>query len=687
MSRPRGQNARSKSPTSEVQARTPSSISARTESHLDSLHSPFTETPNPRESPVSLYRSPSIDSKPAKRPPESPSPASTASILSKRFRQRSPQTIKELDTLTPKTTEDDCSSDEDMASVGSWDDKFLVVNHLALEWNNDPYPTKPALVLHYMNLYFSHVNSAIYCMFPNKAFLRWLQYEKDKSPAELMVVYSMLAMGSIFSSRPEKAAEGAHFCDIARLAVGKNHGVFSLQLIQSRMLLALYHFSIGESTISWDYGGSACRAVAGLKMNLEKGIVNTGGKVSYDYGLNKHGLAECYRRTYWSAFLMDVSFCSGCMSISVDLEANNAQRFNGYCSGHLGILHKEDAFARLPCDEEMYENQKETRTPYLDNGIVDSQLSNPQNRSCLGSMAYLVQIACIWDDILAYIYRSVHRSREFFRAEYDRFYRDTYIRLDSWHSSLPRHLISSSTNMALNLKNGNIGNFMTLHSLFHMCYMTLNRHTRHGDLSDNAVCCNVNEATRHALQLLNMIVILSKSTCETQRSSTSQYQSPHTQQLRLPTFSAPFPGCAILVAVDIVSAAGSLERELLRDTLRVMNDGLKIVIQLSRYWSSGKSQRKEIMRRIEDVANVAIDFGSDIESGMKKAWAVISPMEKTVGPEQDVFYIRDPNSMVKDGMRLLRMLGLDIEEEQVVFVSEGQSRRSSVESCQSEDYY
>ena len=307
--RPRGQqHARSKSPSYELQARTPSSISARTESHFDSLRSPFTEHTDPRNSPMFRYRSPSLDGKSAKRPPESSPPAELAASISKRLRQRSAEIIQKIDILTPTTMDDDCSSIEDKVNMSSWDNKLTAESQSPFEWENNPYPVNPGLVLHYMNLYFTHINSATYRIFPKKPFLRWLQYERDKSPNELMVVYSMLAIGSVFSSRPEQTAEGAHFCQIARYAVGKNHERFSLQLAQSRLMLAMYHFSIGESSIAWDYEGLACRAAAGLKINLEKGCMDTGNKGRLDYGLDQHGLAECYRRTYWSAFLMDVSF-------------------------------------------------------------------------------------------------------------------------------------------------------------------------------------------------------------------------------------------------------------------------------------------------------------------------------------------------------------------------------------------
>ena len=176
------------------------------------------------------------------------------------------------------------------------------------EWNNDPYEVDSALVLHYMNLYFVHINPATYSIFPEEAFMRWLHSSRTKSTNEKMVIYAMLAMSSLFSTREERGVEGNHFARRAEYAIEKSHGVFTLQLVQSRMLLSLYHSAVGNASLAFDLGGNALRAVAALKLNFEDGISKTDEIL--EFGLNKHGLIECRRRTYWASFIMDVSICS-----------------------------------------------------------------------------------------------------------------------------------------------------------------------------------------------------------------------------------------------------------------------------------------------------------------------------------------------------------------------------------------
>ena len=178
----------------------------------------------------------------------------------------------------------------------------------SFNWENDPYKVDPEVAMHYIETYFIHINAATYRIFPRKLFIKWVKSETAKSPSDLMILYTMLAMGTVFSSRTERKHEGSLFSKIARYAVEKNHGQYSLQLVQSRLLLAFYHFSLGEPHKAWDYGGMGFRVASGLKLNLEEGVTDISDDDLMDYGLNRHALAECRRRTFWSAYMMDVSF-------------------------------------------------------------------------------------------------------------------------------------------------------------------------------------------------------------------------------------------------------------------------------------------------------------------------------------------------------------------------------------------
>lgn len=191
--------------------------------------------------------------------------------------------------------------------MAQWESTTESMGVHSFDWANDPYQVDPEITMHYVETYFIHVNAATYRLFPRKLFLDWVRGETVKSPDDLMLIYTILAMGSIFSSRTERKHEGSLFGKIARFAVERNHGNYSLQLIQSRLLLAFYHFSMGDAHKAWDYGGMGFRVVSGLRLNVEDGITDIGDDDILDYGLNRHALEECRRRTFWSAYIMDVS--------------------------------------------------------------------------------------------------------------------------------------------------------------------------------------------------------------------------------------------------------------------------------------------------------------------------------------------------------------------------------------------
>lgn len=194
-----------------------------------------------------------------------------------------------------------------LSAMTPWDGIQSNVGAHSFDWGNNPYEVDPEITMHYIQTYFLHINAATYRLFPRDLFISWLTADSMKTLDDLMLIYTMLAMGSVFSSRAERKHEGSLFAKIARYAAEKNLGNYSLQLIQSRLLLAFYHFSLGDAHRAWDYGGMGLRVVSGLKFNLEDGITDIHDDDILSYGLNRHALEECRRRTFWAAYMMDVS--------------------------------------------------------------------------------------------------------------------------------------------------------------------------------------------------------------------------------------------------------------------------------------------------------------------------------------------------------------------------------------------
>jgi hypothetical protein len=457
-----------------------------------------------------------------------------------------------------------------------------------------------------------------------------------------MVVWAMIAMGSIFASPRDTKSDSKLFCNILRQAIQQNFGRFSLQLVQSRLLAALLHFALGESTKAWDYCGSALRAACALKFNTEDGVNDLTEDQVPEYGLSKAALAECQRRTFWSAYLMDVS----AMHVLKDHGLTETQRFNGFCSGHLSVIHNRDIFLRLPCPEDIYESDSASESPFFYNEILDPTLLLPHNEGLTGSMAYLALVSSAWGDVLHNIYHIRYHRLDNYESDYEAFNANIQSRLNSWMSSLPHHLVCSESNTDLSIKEGYIGTFISLHTLYHTTLMKLHRHVRHESLSQAAICRNVRAARHHALELLRITSTLAKVD--------RQKRLPATVDLKF-AFSTPFTGYAILSAVEILSAAGLIRR--LPEDLSLFKSGLCVVEELADFWFSARGQRNAIQRRLEDVGTMAISQVGKI------AYRTMRPMETTFGIENDLLYTMGNKEMFE-------AMGLDgIDEQKIAAVA------------------
>lgn len=110
---------------------------------------------------------------------------------------------------------------------------------LANDWSVDPYTVDPESTIHFTETYFTFVNDRLYYMFPRKRFLLWLKSCHTKSLDDKMLVYCILALGCIFSDRPDRIAAMKKYSRTARYALEHSQHSLSLQLAQSRIIISL----------------------------------------------------------------------------------------------------------------------------------------------------------------------------------------------------------------------------------------------------------------------------------------------------------------------------------------------------------------------------------------------------------------------------------------------------------------
>ncbi|KAF2753935.1 hypothetical protein EJ05DRAFT_160482 [Pseudovirgaria hyperparasitica] len=471
-------------------------------------------------------------------------------------------------------------------------------NEKADRWLTDPYEISPAVTLELLDHYFTHFNSATYCLFPRDTIVHWVQHNRSKTPQDRMVLYSMLAIGSLFSHIPDRHAYGKELHEIAEYALKTLFSELTLQICHARLLVGMYCFARGETTASWNHCRLALGCISALGFNSEKVICYIADPSDHVYGLDREKLLECRRRTFWSGFLMD--------------------RYNGFCGGTKCNINLEDTFVRLPCTEQEY-NMKRTQDP----PIFDYDLIGTPTELPLSTMAYLVQVSAIWGQVFSMTDRALNKTvNAAYLDYYEHHYNSMYHKLQAWHAQLPHDLRYSPDALTSSIHRDCAGSFLSLHSLYNTAFIRLNRHVRVGALTTQLER-NIQASLVHAKQLFNIAHHL-------QHADSHRIGSP-----RPSSFSAvPFLGYSLLAAVDVLTAGGS--RDTLPGLKRAVEANLACITELSHVWTSADSQRDLVLRRLRKIDDVTY-AGSPraLENG---DWAVDHALDATYRRDEDAVY-------------------------------------------------
>lgn len=468
---------------------------------------------------------------------------------------------------------------------------------LDLDMPQDPYELDPELTTHLLSTYFEYINSATYTIFPREPFMRWAADCREKSSEDLMLIYAMLAIGTFYSQRPERLSCAKRFGIIARRSIERSFGRFSLQLVQARMLVSLYHYATGDSDKAWDYCGTSFRAITALGLGKEPE-----GKLlkQATFDFEEETLKECYRRTFWSAYLMD--------------------RLTGHCVGKVECFNNSDVFLRLPCSYQQYQLGVASKAPYFDNNFIDPNLTEYRDPSALGNMAYICQAAAIWGDIVNSITRSVHRHPSRYGPEHEAFYQRTQGRLAMWFDGLPEHLSLQRAAFEDSLRTGIFPTYCKIHATHATSCMKLSRHARWANLTERSILRGIRKARQSAFDWLR---VLTDFTPDMRRRTNPSY----TKQL-----ATPFVGVSIITAVDIVTSAGDLHD--LNEIIQLISAALDIIQELSTIWHPARAQYKLLSGRLRTLINcLSAPRRPDI-----RGFALDKPLEAVLGLEDDLVY-------------------------------------------------
>ncbi|EOD53009.1 putative c6 transcription factor protein [Neofusicoccum parvum UCRNP2] len=403
----------------------------------------------------------------------------------------------------------------------------------------DPYEQDPILTKHLLDLFFTYVNSSTYAVFPREPFMRWVTNRQPKTTDEKLVIYSLLVMGNVFSTEPEWRHTEKQLLEICNTGLQRRIGKFTLHMCLSRLYIGLAHFARGRHEEAWDWCGAFLRAISALKLNLEDGVSSDDAEGLF--GFDRRMGEECRLRTFWAGFLMD--------------------RYNGFSGGTLFTIGVDDVCVRLPCSKAAYDAGHPLETPVFDGGYIEERalLRN------ISPMGYHSLVSAIWGDVWTFTTRAARKPTSMRLNEYTAFYDQTNERLDEWVACLPAELQYNEDNFYSAIDAGYAGTFVGMHALHQATIMRLNRYARHSSLPPHILSRNAYRASTTARHLLCNIIAPVTQAVRSQRLGPNHAFS----------FATPFPGYAVLIATDILSAGGIADD--ITTTMEIITNGLKLL--------------------------------------------------------------------------------------------------------------
>ncbi|KAL7931265.1 hypothetical protein V8C35DRAFT_323938 [Trichoderma chlorosporum] len=480
-------------------------------------------------------------------------------------------------------------------------------------WRTDPYASTPDLITNALTRFFANVDNTMILQFlPEEAFQRWVVSSRGhKSPEDLMLLYSTLAVGSALCGDPKQIA--FEYAQVAHYAQ-KMTGAQCLQLVQSRILLAVYYISTCRTREADELISSAAASAACLQLSLELDQSREAAMALYPLGLNRTGYAEARRRTLWSLFILE--------------------RLSGLFPERPVMVNAEDIYTRLPAELPCFEKQVESHARNFD---PYGNLAKPDERSSDASVTgYYIEIVHIWSDCQAAIYRMALR-RTSTETETSKL-QDLIKRAKNWFASLPPRLAFGGANLESAAFTRSTGSFLSMHFLYHHTMIELNRH-RHGasQLPKDVQLGHSAECREHAGRVIEMLNSLDRIL-----------------RVRSALLTIPPPAMAVAVteAVDVLTATGPMT--VLGDVIERVLIAKSAVDRTKNIWEASSKDRLAIDRRLQKLNRIRelgsrppspiqgyrlLPLSEDTKENELNHWQILDPIEQTFPKDMDVIYV------------------------------------------------
>ena len=422
---------------------------------------------------------------------------------------------------------------------------------LSRAWRSNPYASEPHSIGSVVTHFFAQLEeTAVLRFVPEEAFKAWMGSSSKKHTSDdLMLLYSVLAVGMTLSGRPQTIA--SEYAQVALFAQRSSPRP-CLQLVQTRMLLALYYKLTSDAWGMTEILSAAVGTASFLHLNAELEASREPTMSEYPLGLTRHGYCEARRRTFWSLFVLD--------------------KLDGGVSRRWSLLNAKDIVIRLPSDNWGFEMQAESKMPFF--RPSESSSTELINQS-LSPAAHLIEVVHLWSKCQAIS----RRSRE--TTVSGQKFQHLEQRLQKWQSDLRGPLRFSLANLEAASGNRYLGILSTMHFVVNHARLTLSRcQVSPGDVVPHA-------SHDHAMQILTMVEML---------------DTAWKGRAEAPAMPPSIWASSLVEAVDILGA--EVQHSNLERTIDIIRKAKRVFDHLGDSWIDWRNSRDLVEERIQRLTRI-----------------------------------------------------------------------------------
>lgn len=460
-------------------------------------------------------------------------------------------------------------------------------------WQHNPFEIDQERTLALVDAVF--VSTLVICnsMFPREIFRKWVKdVNKPKSAEEIMVLYSILALGAAVS---KEQSQFSRLCMTrAVAAMEASVGRFSYLLAQARVIMTQFAHVQGDEEVASEYNAAAVHVLKMEGMLDEEACTAKDRHVeSGVFGMNPHQIAESKRRTVWAGFVADVSQTA---------KQRYLESYTNRYEQRLSTVHTAVScnlpdglvYLRYPCPEIDFERGLASRAAMYDPTSRTPQAKELFDPESTSKLAHVIEITRLIGEQCDHALR---KSRTTLPADTGPLARELQEhlqtfeqRLSIWVASLGSDVFITSSNFRVAKDSDDFAIQLTATSLYHLAVMHASRYTKHGALNTAQLERSIKRANSSASEMLHLAGML----------CTFGQEIPEGQSLQ-----STLPAClghSISLAADIACAGGYLKD--LRALLPSLMNGCTIMGIIGYNWPWAVMMHHLLEKRVGDLQDI-----------------------------------------------------------------------------------